>query len=151
MEKLKKKKRYERIYNQLVELLKKPGNAQSRMATIIAVLHNKFEHFFWTGFYMLQDNKLIVTQYQGSVACMSLEKDKGVCWAVINSTEAIIVKNVMKFAGHIACDSRTKSEIVIPLKNKKNAIIGVLDVDSKDINSFDEVDRDALTKILNLI
>lgn len=151
MEKDKKKNRYERIYNQLVDLVKKSDNKQARMATIIAVLHHKMEHYFWTGYYMLQEGELIVTQYQGPAACMVLEKNKGACWAGINRGEPIVIKDVEKFPDHIACDSRSKSEIVIPVKNELNEIIGVLDVDSKDLNSFDEVDKDALVKILELI
>jgi GAF domain-containing protein len=151
MDKEKKRQRYQRIYKQLQELLKKSTNKNARMASVIAVLHHKMEYFFWTGFYMLQEGKLIVSQYQGPVACMELEKDKGVCWAGIKSGEAIVVPDVEQFPGHIACDSRSKSEIVIPLKNDKNQAIGVLDVDSTSLNSFDEVDKEELMRILALI
>ena len=99
----------------------------------------------------MSDGKLIVKNYQGPVACMELAKDTGVCWAGINQQKSIIVPDVEQFPGHIACDSRSKSEIVIPLKNKKNEIIGVLDVDSNELNSFDEVDREELEKIVELI
>jgi len=121
------------------------------MATVIAVLHHKMDYFFWTGFYLLKHGELIVGPYQGPVACMVLEKDTGVCWAGINQQQTIIVFNVHDFPGHIACDSRSKSEIVVPLKDKDGNIIGVLDVDSKELNSFDNVDKDGLEKILDLI
>ena len=121
------------------------------MSSIIAVLHNKMDHFFWTGFYFLKDGKLIVGQYQGPVACQELKKNEGVCWAGINNQKAIIVKNVEEFEGHITCDSRSKSEIVIPLKDKDGNIIGVLDVDSNEYNQFDEIDEMELTSILDLI
>lgn len=151
MDKKKKQGRYQRIYKQLEELLQKTNDPFARMSSIIAVLHNKMEYFFWTGFYFLKDNKLIVGQYQGSVACQELKKDTGVCWAGINQQKVIIVPDVEQFPGHIACDSRSKSEIVIPLKNKEGNIIGVLDVDSNEYNQFDEVDKMELLKILNLI
>ncbi len=147
----KKQGRYDRIYKQLKELLLKTNDPYARMSSIVAVLHNKMEYFFWTGFYFLKDGKLIVGQYQGPVACQELKKDTGVCWAGINQQNAIIVPDVEKFPGHIACDSRSKSEIVIPLKNKEGNIIGILDVDSNEYNQFDEVDEKELTKILDLI
>lgn len=151
MDKKKKQGRYQRIYKQLEELLQKTNDPFARMSSTIAVLHNKMEYFFWTGFYFLKDDKLIVGQYQGPVACQELKKDTGVCWAGINEKRAIVVPDVEQFPGHIACDSRSKSEIVIPLKNKEGNIIGVLDVDSNEYNQFDEVDEMELSKILNLI
>ena len=143
--------RYQRIYEQLQGLLAKPGNSLSRMATVAAVLSNKIDYFFWTGFYLLDDGELIVGPYQGPVACQLLEKDTGVCWAGINQGKAIIVPDVHKFPGHIACDSRSNSEIVVPLRNRNGQIIGVFDVDSKDFNSFDETDQIWLEKIVSLI
>ncbi|OFX89129.1 MAG: histidine kinase [Bacteroidetes bacterium GWF2_33_16] len=151
MDKKKKQGRYERIYDQLQGLMIKTDDYNARMSTIIAVLHHKMEYFFWTGFYFLKNEKLIVGQYQGPVACQELKKDSGVCWAGINQKKAIVVADVEKFPGHIACDSRSKSEIVIPLKDKSGHIIGVLDVDSNEYNSFDEIDELQLTKILELI
>jgi len=143
-----KEGRYERIYSQLQELLKDRPNLIARMATIAAVLHHKFDYFFWTGFYLLDDGELIVGPYQGSLACIKLKKDTGVCWAGINRGETIIVPDVHSFPGHIACDSRSNSEIVVPLKDKDGKIIGVLDVDSKELGSFDEVDAKWLEKIM---
>ena len=142
--------RYERIYSQLEELLKDNPNPIARMATITAVLHNKMDYFFWTGFYLLDKGQLIVGPYQGSLACIKLKKDTGVCWAGINTGATVIVPDVHAFPGHIACDSRSNSEIVVPLKNSKDEIIGVLDVDSKELNSFDEVDANWLEKILKI-
>ncbi|MCD4833408.1 MAG: GAF domain-containing protein [Bacteroidales bacterium] len=151
MDKNKKQARYQRIYKQLEELLSKTSDPFARMSSIIAVLHHKIEYFFWTGFYFIKDNKLVVGQYQGPVACQELKKDVGVCWAVINQQKVIIVPDVEKFPEHIACDSRSKSEIVLPLKNQDGNIIGVLDVDSNEYNQFDEIDEHELTKILKLI
>jgi GAF domain-containing protein len=151
MEKNKKDGRYSRIYNQLNELVKKSNSPTARMATIIAVLHHKMEPFFWTGFYMIENGELTVNMYQGPVACQVLEKNKGVCWAAFNKKETVVVEDVHKFPGHIACDSRSNSEIVVPLKNRDGEIIGVLDVDSKDKAAFDETDARWLEKIMELI
>jgi L-methionine (R)-S-oxide reductase len=115
MEPQKKKARYQRIYSQLQDLLTKSDDPDARMATIVAVLHHKMESFFWTGFYCLKNGELIVKTYQGPVACQVLEKDTGVCWAGINQEKSIIVPDVHFFPGHITCDSRSQSEIVVPL------------------------------------
>lgn len=151
MDKKKKTARYERLYEQIAALLEKSTNTLAHKATIIAVLHHKMEYFFWTGFYMLADNELIVEMYQGPVACQVLPKDQGVCWAAIQQHETIIVKNTEKFSGHIACDSRSRSEIVVPLKNSSDKIVGVLDIDSKELASFDETDALWLEKIVGLL
>jgi len=151
MDQMKKEGRYSRIFHQLEGLLTKTDNPESRMATVVAVLHQKMDYFFWTGFYCLNQGELIVRTYQGAVACQVLEKNKGVCWAGLNQEKTIIVNNVHEFHGHIACDSRSNSEIVVPIYDKQNQIFGVLDVDSKDLNSFDETDAIWLEKIVGLI
>lgn len=151
MDDTRKEGRYGRVYNQLQDLVKKSDSPISHMATVVAVLHHKMEYFFWTGFYLLQNEKLQVGPYQGPVACQDLAKDAGVCWAGINRKETIVVPDVHLFPGHIACDSRSKSEIVVPLRNKNGDIIGVLDVDSKDQASFNEVDAKWLKMIVDLI
>jgi L-methionine (R)-S-oxide reductase len=147
----KKAGRYERIIIQLEELLSKPGDIHSRMATISSVLHHKMDGFFWTGFYFLNNGELIVRSYQGPVACQLLKKDTGVCWAGINQKKTIVVANVHEFPDHIACDSRSQSEIAVPVHNKIGEIVGVLDVDSKELNTFDETDQHYLEKIVAMI
>lgn len=151
MDDKKKQGRYERIYKQLEQLVVKSNNTQARMATIIAVLHYKMDYFFWTGYYLLVDGQMTVNSYQGPVACQILEKDKGVCWAAFNAQKTIIVDDVHAFPGHIACDSRSNSEIVVPLRNRDNELIGVLDIDSKEKAAFSQVDAEWLEKILRLI
>ncbi len=151
MDKVKKDGRYQRLYTQIEALMHKCDNPVSRMATIAAVLHHKMEYFFWTGFYLLNEDKLQVGPYQGPVACQELEKNKGVCWAGINKARTVVVEDVHQFPDHIACDSRSKSEIVVPVKTPEGKIIGVLDVDSSELASFDEVDARELDKIINLI
>ncbi len=147
----KKKGRYERIHQQLKELLTATDNRISRMATIAAVLHHKMDGYFWTGFYLLSNGNLFVGPYQGPVACQVLAKDTGVCWTGINQGKTIIVPDVEQFPGHIACDSRSRSEIVVPVRNKEGLIIAVLDVDSKHLEQFDETDAAGLEKIIGLI
>jgi L-methionine (R)-S-oxide reductase len=151
MEDRKKEGRYNRIYDQLNELVLKSNSQSARMATIVAVLCHKMEYFFWTGFYLIEDGKMTVNIYQGPVACQILEKDKGVCWAAFNKKETIVVEDVHLFPGHIACDSRSNSEIVVPFKNREGEIIGVLDVDSSEKAAFSEVDARWLEKILELV
>jgi GAF domain-containing protein len=120
------------------------------MATINAVLHHKLSGFFWTGFYLLNEGDLLVGPYQGPVACLKLKKNTGVCWEAINQKDTIIVKNVDEFPGHIACDSRSKSEIAQPVYNK-NEVVGVLDIDSDKLGNFDETDGLHLSKIVGLV
>ncbi len=144
-------KRYKRIYDQLRELVLKTENKIARMATITAILHHKVAQFFWTGFYILIDGELIIGPYQGPLACQILEKEKGVCWTGITSKKTIIVPDVHKFPGHVACDSRSNSEIVVPLLDKENQVWGVLDVDSRKFDAFSDVDKKWLGKIVKLI
>lgn len=144
-------KRYERIYHQLEELLQRTDNRIARMATIVSILHHKLAHYFWTGFYIHEDNDLIVGPYQGPLACQVLERGKGVCWTGFLDKKSIIVPDVHEFPDHIACDSRSNSEIVIPLLDHKGHAWGVLDVDSKTFDAFSSVDQDWLEKIVRLI
>lgn len=120
------------------------------MATIAAVLSHKFDYFFWCGFYRLEGEELIVGPYQGPVACQIL-KGGGVCWASVNEKRSIVVPDVHQFPGHIACDSRSNSEIVVPVFDAEGIIKDVLDVDSSQFNSFDEIDRINLEKIAALV
>lgn len=151
MDRKKKEGRYQRIYTQLEGLAHKPGTPLSRMATLAAVLHHKMDHFFWTGFYLLENDRLVVGPYQGSVACQELERGKGVCWAAVARDAAVIVADVSQFPGHIACDSRSRSEITLPVKDKNGTCRAVLDVDAKETDQFDEVDSIYLNKIIILI
>jgi len=151
MEEKKKEGRYTRIHKQLEELLVKTEDPLARMASICAVLHHKMDHFFWTGFYLYKSGKLVVGPYQGPVACQELEKDKGVCWAALNKSAPVIVSDVHAFPGHISCDSRSQSEITLPVYNQEKKVIAVFDVDSDCLDSFSEVDQHALAGIMELI
>jgi L-methionine (R)-S-oxide reductase len=146
-----KNSKYLRIYLQLEKLTEKCPDPLARMATVNAVLYHKMEGFFWVGFYLLKEGQLIVGPYQGPLSCQVLEKYKGVCWAAINEQKTIIVPDVHDFPGHIACDARSQSEIVIPLVNREGEITGVLDIDSRLKNNFDTTDGRELEKICKLI
>ncbi len=121
------------------------------MATTAALLHHKMSHYFWTGFYTLIDGELIVGPYQGPLACQVLEKKKGVCWASVEKENTIIVPDVHKFPGHIPCDSRSNSEIAVPLFSEDGQVWSVLDVDSQKLDAFSEIDKEWLEKIVKLI
>lgn len=150
MDERKKEQRYQRLLIQIEELLHKSPDEQAAQATITSVLFNKMEYFFWCGFYRLDGHRMIVGPYQGPPACQILE-GRGVCLASVEQQTTIVVPDVHKYLGHIACDSRSKSEIVVPVKNKLGKITGVLDVDSKDIESFTTVDAKYLEQITELL
>ena len=146
-----KAQRYKRIFSQLEDLFTKTGNTTSRMATSAALLHHKMPDFFWTGFYFLQDGSLLVGPYQGPLACQVLERYKGVCWAGLRQKKTIVVPDTHKFPGHIACDSRSNSEIVVPLFKPDGEPWAVLDVDSRKLKAFNKTDKIWLEKIAALI
>jgi L-methionine (R)-S-oxide reductase len=146
-----KRERYRRVAEQLRELFVSTSDPIARMATAAALLHAKMTGFFWTGWYLLNDGELLVGPYQGSLACLVLPAHQGVCWAGIDRGEALIVPDVHAFPGHIACDSRSRSEIVIPLRDRSGAVVGVLDVDSERPAHFDETDREGLEAVAALI
>lgn len=143
--------RYGRLLEQLRGLINgKSPTLQAAMATICAVLHAKMPHHFWTGFYFLaSDDELHVGPYQGPVACQILT-GKGVCLHAARIQQPVVVPDVHAFPGHIACDSRSQSEIVIPLI-KEGRVIAVLDIDSAERGQFDESDVEPLTNIVALL
>lgn len=142
---------YERLYAQLQPLIReKSPNLVAAMATIAALLHAKLRHHSWTGFYFVAaHDELHVGPYQGAVACQVL-KGRGVCLAAATSKAAVVVPDVEAFPGHIACDSRSRSEIVIPLIKDKR-VIAVLDIDSGSLASFDDDDVEPLGRIVALL
>ncbi|MBN2082505.1 GAF domain-containing protein [bacterium] len=155
--------RYERIAAQLAELCAKTTDPVARMATAAAVLHHKMPRFFWTGFYLLKradkaemedgrdEYDLVVGPYQGPLACAVLKRGEGVCWACVKRGEPVVVPDVHAFPGHIACDSRSKSEVVVPLFAASGRLAGVLDVDSEQSDAFSDTDAEGLTHIAGMI
>lgn len=117
----------------------------ANMANIAAVLHQTF-HFWWTGFYLVKGDELVLGPFQGPVACTRIPYNKGVCGTAWAQAKTLIVPNVHEFAGHIACSSASKSEIVVPIR-RDNKIIAVLDIDSAEFNTFDAIDQKYLEQI----
>ena len=143
--------RYERVVEQLRELYDGTRDPVARMATAAALLHGKSPGFFWTGWYLLRDGDLTIGPYQGPLACLVLPSHEGVCWAGIDGGKPMIVADVHAFPGHVACDPRSRSEIVVPLRDASGTIVGVLDVDSERPAHFDDVDREGLEAVVRLI
>jgi len=119
------------------------------LANIAAALKEQF-NFFWVGFYLVDGDELVLGPFQGPVACTRIKKGRGVCGGAWAEEKTLIVPDVEQFPGHIACSSLSRSEIVLPVL-KQGQIIGVLDVDSSELNSFDEVDEQYLKQILQLL
>jgi len=147
----KKSRRYVRIHNQIRVLFGKNKDLYARMATMNALLYHKMDGFFWVGFYLLRAGRLIVGPYQGPLACMELTEGRGVCWAGIHNQRTIVVPDVHAFPDHIACDSRSRSEIVVPVIDKDGTILGVLDIDSNLGGNFDDTDATELERIVALL
>lgn len=117
------------------------------MSSIVAVLHHTMPHYFWTGFYRVVVDALCVGPYQGTPACLRIARGRGVCGTAWAEGKSIVVEDVNAFPGHIACDARSVSEIVIPWKNREGAVVAILDVDSTLPSAFDGCDRKHLLAI----
>jgi len=145
---------YEECYGAITAVWSDEGGAKldeiALMATINSVLANRFDAFFWTGFYRVCGDKLVVGPYIGTVGCLQIEFGRGVCGTAAAKRETVIVPDVNQFPGHIACDANSKSEIVVPVFGREGELIAVLDVDSDQHNAFDEADKAGLEKIVAL-
>ncbi|MBI5487559.1 MAG: GAF domain-containing protein [Deltaproteobacteria bacterium] len=146
-----KRRRYARLCAQLDDLLHATPDPIARMATIAALVHAKMPGLSWTGFYRLIGGDLVVGPYQGLVACQVLRRHTGVCWAAVDRGETVVVVDVHAFPGHIACDGRSRSEIVVPVRDAAGAVVAVLDVDSTRPAHFDETDREGLEPLARLV
>ncbi|MGJ1265714.1 GAF domain-containing protein [Sphingobacterium spiritivorum] len=144
-----KAEQYKGLIPQIEALISGESNLIANLANISAALKEQFG-FFWVGFYLVEGEELVLGPFQGPVACSRIKKGKGVCGAAWANEQTLIVPDVDKFPGHIACSSLSKSEIVIPLR-ADGRIIAVLDVDSDSLNSFDQEDAVYLEKILSFI
>ena len=138
--------KYEQLLPQIEALLKDDRHFIGALANTSAALHATFQHL-WTGFYLVEGDQLVLGPFQGPVACMRIAYGKGVCGTAWKEGNAIVVPDVDRFPGHIACSSESKSEIVVPLRDAEGAIKGVLDVDSAHLNAFDETDRRYLEQL----
>lgn len=140
-----KTEKYEQLLPIITSLVGEEEDLIANLANISAALKQAFG-FFWVGFYLVKADELVLGPFQGPIACTRIKKGRGVCGTAWQEQKTILVPNVDEFPGHIACSSDSKSEIVIPLF-KDNTVIGVLDVDSDQLNDFDEVDSLFLTKL----
>lgn len=145
-----KEEKYIELIPQIKALLDGESDPIANMANICAALKYGM-NFFWVGFYLVKQNQLVLGPFQGPVACTRINSGKGVCGTSWLKKETIIVDDVETFPGHIACSSLSKSEIVLPLLDHHNNVIGVLDADSDTLNYFDNIDELYLTKIINLL
>lgn len=148
----KKSERYAEVAKEIAAVLEGERNLTARMATVSNILHHAFDHYYWTGFYMVDPEKpdeLVVGPYQGTLGCLRIPFGKGVCGAAAASCETQIVADVHAFPGHIACDTRSESEIVVPVRGAGGALIAVFDVDSDRKDMFDADDQAGLEAILN--
>jgi len=144
-----KEEQYLNLLPQIKGLLHGEDDLVANLANICAALKEQFG-FFWVGFYLIKNEELVLGPFQGPVACTRIKKGRGVCGASWERNEILVVPDVEKFPGHIACSSISKSEIVLPIRNN-NEVIGVLDVDSELLNHFDQKDAIYLEKIIDLI
>ncbi|WP_069661209.1 GAF domain-containing protein [Arcticibacter eurypsychrophilus] len=144
-----REEQYRSLIPQITGLLEGETDLIANLANVSAALKEQFS-FFWVGFYLVKNEQLVLGPFQGPVACTRINKGRGVCGASWDRAETIIVPDVDVFPGHIACSSISKSEIVIPLFYQ-NEVVGVLDVDSDELNNFNEVDQRYLEEIVKLI
>ena len=145
-----KEEKYKLLTEQIKSLITGEKDAVAVMANVCAAIHETMG-FFWTGFYRVVDGELVLGPFQGPVACMHIQYGRGVCGKVWERQEAIVVPDVELFPGHIACSSLSRSEIVVPVKNAVGEVTAVLDIDSKELGTFDDVDRHYLEGICALL
>ena len=141
-----KEQTYELLYKQIQALIEGEQNEIAIMANVAALIHETF-HFWWTGFYRVIGQELVLGPFQGPVACMHIAYGRGVCGTAWQEQCSIVVPDVEQFKGHIACSIASKSEIVVPVW-RNNEIVAVLDIDSENLAIFDDIDRIWLEKIV---
>lgn len=147
---LDKESKYKHLLPQIKSLIEGEQNIIANLANISAALKQTF-NFFWVGFYLVENNELVLGPFQGSVACTRIEYGKGVCGKAWKEQKTIIVKDVDKFPGHIACSSLSRSEIVVPIFDKNNVVTMVLDIDSDKLSDFDLIDQKYLEEVAAII
>jgi L-methionine (R)-S-oxide reductase len=144
-----KQDKYELMLKQAVALLESESDAIANMANVAALLKDAFD-FWWCGFYLVHGEELVLGPFQGPVACTRIAYGRGVCGSAWRQQRTIVVPDVELFPGHIACSSLSRSEIVVPVVCE-DAIKGVLDIDSKSLNTFDAVDEQYLGKLVEIV
>ena len=144
-----KQQQYEALIPQIKGLLEGETDLVANLANIAAALKEQFG-WLWVGFYLVKNEELVLGPFQGPVACTRIKKGRGVCGCSWDQKKTLIVPDVEKFPGHIACSSASRSEIVVPILHQ-NEVAAVLDIDSKDLNEFDATDQTYLEQIVSLI
>ena len=144
-----KQERYEALLPQIEAVVQDESDLIANMANVAAMLHETFG-FWWTGFYRVVGEELVLGPFQGPMACTRIRKGRGVCGTAWAKDEIQVVPDVDKFPGHIACSSASRSEIVVPVRHEGN-IVAVLDIDSAQLANFDETDRQYLERIVQLL
>ena len=144
-----KTEKYQELYKQLQSLLSGEDDQIANMANMSAIIHETFG-FWWTGFYIVKGDQLVLGPFQGPIACTRIPYGKGVCGTAWQRQETIVVPDVEEFPGHIACSSLSRSEIVVPIF-RNNSVYAVLDIDSKELATFDNIDKEWLEKIVELL
>ena len=139
---------YEDAIRQLDSILADESHMILKMATINCVLREALPYYFWVGFYLVHDGELVVGPYQGTLGCLHISYDRGVCGAAARTGAVQVVPDVQQFPGHIACDSNSRSEICVPVYDHADCLIAVFDVDSTELNSFDAIDETCLLRIM---
>ena len=147
---MEKTEQYRLLERQIAALLEGEADTIAKMANVAAVLHETFG-FWWTGFYRVAGNELVLGPFQGPVACMHIPFGKGVCGTAWKRNETVVVPDVEQFPGHIACSSASRSEIVVPVHGADGAVTAVLDIDSDRLATFDGEDKVWLEKIVTLL
>lgn len=145
-----KKETYQQLQKMLTALLENEHDIIANLANASALLYEYLEDINWVGFYLYKNDELVLGPFQGKVACMHIAMGKGVCGTAAQQRQILRIDNVHEFPTHIACDSASNSEIVLPLI-KKNTLIGVLDIDSARFQRFDELDESCLAEIAEII
>lgn len=141
--------KYQNLYKQLESLLSGETDQIANMANMAALIHETFG-LWWTGFYIVKGEQLVLGPFQGPIACTRIPYGKGVCGTSWKRQETIVVPDVEEFPGHIACSSLSRSEIVVPIFSD-NKVYAVLDIDSKELATFDDIDKEWLEKIVELL
>jgi GAF domain-containing protein len=144
-----KQEQYEALIPQIKGLLEGESDLVANLANVTAALKEQF-NWLWVGFYLVKNAELVLGPFQGPVACTRIKKGRGVCGSSWERQKTLIVPDVEKFPGHIACSSASRSEIVVPIMHN-NEVVGVLDVDSKELNEFDTIDQKYLEEIVSLV
>lgn len=145
-----KETNYDLLQKQVASLIEDESNLIAILSNVSALLNDSLDQINWVGFYLIENNELILGPFQGHPACVHIAIGKGVCGTAVETNESQLVEDVNAFPGHIACDANSKSEVVVPI-HKGNQVIGVLDIDAPIINRFSNTDKLALEEIVSII